>query len=248
MSSRTRQTAIAAALKGHSELTVKELAELCDTSEITIRRDLTALAAKGLVVRTHGGAMLPETTSFHQKDQRNAEAKAHIGQLAATFIEAGDVIFMDCGSTVFQMCAHLRKLERLTIITNSLPIVTELLGQPGFYFNLVGGEIDAGRRAVHGSMALEHISRYRAAKAFVGVDGISLAGGLSASSEKEASITLAMARQANETFLLCDSSKIEVDSYLAFAPVSMVSSLVTDRGLPLETRKKYEEAGVRVVN
>ena len=192
--------------------------------------------------------MLLESISFHQKDQRTAEAKAHIGQLAATFVEAGDVIFMDCGSTVFQMCAHLRKLERLTIITNSLPIVSELLAQPGFTINLVGGEIDAARRAVHGTMALEHIGRYRAAKAFVGVDGISLVGELSASSEKEASITLAMARQSNETFLLCDSSKIETDSYLMFAPVSMVSCLVTDKGLPSQTKSKYAETGLKVVN
>jgi DeoR family transcriptional regulator, fructose operon transcriptional repressor len=246
MSSKARQKGILEQLKRGEELSVKELADLFETSDITIRRDLITLSEKGLLVRTHGGAMLPEGTSFHQKESRNNEAKTYIGKLAASYVKTGDVIFMDCGSTVFQMCAHLRKLERLTIITNSLPIVAELLGQPGFTINLAGGEIDAGRRAVHGSMALEHIARYKADKAFVGVDGFSLDNGLSASGEKEASMTLAMACRTRETYLLCDSSKLEQDAYLQFAGLSHIDFLVSDRGISQVLAARYEQAGIRL--
>ncbi|WOK07938.1 DeoR/GlpR family DNA-binding transcription regulator [Imperialibacter roseus] len=247
MSSKARQKGILEQLKAGEELSVKELADLFETSDITIRRDLVALSEKGLLVRTHGGAMLPESTSFHQKELRSNAAKASIGKLAASYVKTGDVVFMDCGSTVFQMCKHLRRLEKLTIITNSLPIVTELLGQPGFTINLAGGEIDAGRKAVHGSMALEHIARYTADKAFVGVDGFSLANGLSASGEKEASITLAMAQRAVQTYLLCDASKLEKDSYLQFANHGLYHHLVADKAAPTELLLSYKAAGISVM-
>jgi DeoR family transcriptional regulator, fructose operon transcriptional repressor len=247
MSSKARQKGILEQLKRGEELSVKELADLFETSDITIRRDLITLSEKGLLVRTHGGAMLPEGTSFHQKESRNNEAKAYIGKLAASYVKTGDVILMDCGSTVFQMCKHLKRLEKLTIITNSLPVVTELLGQPGFTINLAGGEIDAGRRAVHGSMALEHIARYKADKAFVGVDGFSLANGLSASGEKEASMTLAMASRAKETYLLCDATKLEKESYLQFAPPTFFDVLITDKSMAGDLVDKYRKAGIRVV-
>lgn len=248
MTNRARRKAIVESLAEAEEITVKELAAMFDTSEISIRRDLVVLAEKGLLTRTHGGAMKPEKTSFLQKDQKNNEAKAYIGKLAVKQVQSGDIIFMDCGSTVFQMCRHLVHLERLTVITNSLPVANELIGQPGFTINLAGGELDSSRRAVHGPVALEHIGRYRASKAFVGVDGVSLAHGLTASGEKEASITMAMAAQSDVTYLLCDASKIEKDSYLKYAPLSLVHSIVTDQSLPATLKVAYEKQGVPIFN
>lgn len=235
------------ALRPGEELSVKELAEQFETSEITVRRDLTVLAEKGQVVRTHGGVMLPDKTAFAQKDQKFFTAKAHIGRLAAAQVTPGDIIFMDCGSTVFQMCTFLKDITDLTIITNSLPVANELAGQPGIRINLVGGELDTVRKAVHGVMADEHIARYRASKAFVGTDGFSLSGGLSAHSEKEASITLGMARQSKYTYLLCDASKLENDSYYQYGPVSLVHCLITDPAFDKQLEQRYAEAGIRLL-
>lgn len=248
MTNRARQRYIVEALKDGEELTVKELAERFQTSEISVRRDLVQLAEKGQVTRTHGGAMKPDKAGFLQKDEKNLVAKAFIGELATEQVKNGDVIFMDCGSTVFQMCRHLVHLEKLTIITNSLPVVNELIGTPGFIINLVGGELDAPRMAVHGPTALEHIARYRANKTFVGVDGVSLTSGLTARSEKEASVTLAIANQADLTYLLCDSSKIEKDSYMKFAPLSLVNAIITDQRLSPAIKAAYVEKGLTILN
>ncbi len=247
MSSKKRGKSMLEALHPGEELSVKELAEQFETSEITVRRDLTALAEKGLVVRTHGGVMLPDKTAFVQKDLKFSSAKAHIGKLAAAQVSPGDIIFMDCGSTVFQMCAFLNDITDLTIITNSLPVANELAGQSSIRINLVGGELDTARKAVHGAMAVEHITRYRANKAFVGTDGFSLAGGLSSHSEMEASITLGMARQSKFTYLLCDASKLENDSYYQYAPVLLVNFLITDPAFDRQLEKPYTEAGVRLL-
>ena len=247
MNSQLRRKFILEKLAETDEINVRALAQQAGTSGITIRRDLAWLATQGFLQRTHGGAVRADTlpvARFDQKQERRAEQKASIGQFAASFVLDHDVIFMDCGSTVFAMCAHLRQRISLKIITNSLPVALAFLDCPHISLNLIGGELDAARQAVHGQMALEHIARYRARKAFLGVDGLSLASGLTAQSEKEAAMTQAMAGQSAETFLLCDSSKLERDSYLKFAPLALAQHILTDLQVPDEVLRRYVEAGV----
>ncbi|RRB07286.1 DeoR/GlpR family DNA-binding transcription regulator [Larkinella rosea] len=229
---------------------VKELAELIQTSEITIRRDLTAMAADGLIYRTHGGAMKVglaiNPIQFANKTAVNSDNKDHICRLAAQEINDGEIIFMDCGSTVFRLCQFIRN-KRIQVITNSLPVVNELL-ESEVTINLVGGEVDSRRQAVHGLIANEHVARYRAHKAFLGVDGISAQHGLSANSETEAGMTLAMAGQAAEVYLLCDSTKLEKDKYVHFAPLSLIQVIVTDPAANPDVMEQYRQRGVRVMN
>lgn len=249
MSYQSRKQIILKVLDEKGDVDVKELAQVLETSEITVRRDLGAMAADGLLYRTHGGAMrlslVNQPISFVQKSAVNAEKKDHICRIAAAQIQDGDVIFMDCGSTVFRMCSFIRD-KRIKVITNSLPIVHELLNS-AVSINLIGGEVDAERQAVHGTMSTEHIRRYQADKAFLGVGGISLDKGLSAVSEKEAEMTLSMATNAQVTYLLCDSSKLGKDKYLTFAPLSIVDVLITDEQSS-DTIQAFKNAGVNVLH
>jgi DeoR family transcriptional regulator, fructose operon transcriptional repressor len=231
---------------GHSE--VKDLAQILETSEITVRRDLTVLAEEGLLVRTHGGAVKAnlshKSVSFVQKSLINFEQKDAICKIAASLINEGDVVFLDCGSTVFRMCPFIKNMK-IKVVTNSLPIVYELMGS-SVSLNFAGGEIDAERQAAHGKIAVKHFKNYIADKAFVGIDGISLKNGLSASSEKEAEITTALVQNARETYFLCDSSKLEEDRYLPFAPIGFVQNLITDSLASKTLLKQYQAAGVRI--
>lgn len=228
----------------------KELMQLLDASEITVRRDLTALADKGLVFRTHGGAMRcdlakdPEPVSFKGKATQNQDQKNYICEIASKFIVEGDVVFLDCGSTVFQIVQFIKN-KRIKVITNSLPILYDLIGTV-VSVSMIGGEVDQERQAIHGKMAIEQIGRYHATKAFIGTDGISIAKGLSSKSEIESEISLTMANNADEVFLLADSSKLEKDSFLKFAPISIVSSLITDQYASDIILKKYHNAGVKI--
>jgi DeoR family fructose operon transcriptional repressor len=229
MNYQTRKQKILAQLQEAGEVDIKVLASELGTSEITIRRDLNQLADDGILIRTHGGAMKvssPEMPhNFSNKAAVNQVAKDHICRRAAHEINEGDIIFMDCGSTVFRMCQFIKN-KRIKVITNSLPVIYELQNSL-VSINIIGGELDAERQAAHGKMAEEHIARYHATKAFVGVDGISKKG-LFANSEKEAGITLAFAAQSDHTYLLCDASKIGKESYLKFANFTLVNTLITD--------------------
>ena len=132
------------------------------------------------------------------------------------------------------------------MVTNSLPVLFELAGS-AVQVVIAGGEVDAERQAMHGLVATEQLRRYQVDKAFLGVDGISLARGLSANNEQEATISLAAAAAARQVFLLCDASKLERDKYFQFAPLSLVSTLVTDPGASSALLAQYREAGLRVL-
>ncbi|GAB2623734.1 DeoR/GlpR family DNA-binding transcription regulator [Emticicia sediminis] len=248
MSYQSRKQKILKIVEEQGEADVKELALKVETSEITIRRDLALMAADGLIFRTHGGAMKLSLANipanFEQKVATNIEQKDYIARLAAQEIQDGDIIFMDCGSTVFRICQFIKN-KRIKVITNSLPIVYDL-SNTEVSINLIGGELDNKRQAIHGQIAVEHIRRYQADKAFVGVDGISIENGLSAASEKEAEITTAMSSHSQLTYLLCDSSKLGKDKYLRFAALSIVDVLVTNE--VSEKLKTYQDLGVRILN
>lgn len=242
-----RKNKILQLVKESEEVFVKEMADATNASEITIRRDLQILAADGLIYRTHGGAMRPDIVKtpvdFVNKVASRISEKDYICKLGHQFIQEGDTIFLDCGSTVFRLCGLIKSMN-IRVITNSLPVVHELMNS-SVQVNLIGGELDKTRHAVHGRIAVEHIQRYKADKAFLGVDGISALHGLSANSESEAEITLAMASAAQEVILLCDSSKIGKDRYLQFAGLGLINILVTNE--MNESVRDIENEGVKVI-
>jgi len=231
MNFQKRKQIILRKLNDNGEVDIKQMAAELAASEITIRRDLNAFAADGLLYRTHGGAMkvnpLEVPHDFVNKAAKNVEAKDKICRAAAAQINDGDIIFMDCGSTVFRLCQFIKN-KKIKVITNSIPVIYELQNSL-VSLNIIGGEFDAERQAVHGRIADEHIARYKATKAFLGVDGIS-SNGLFANSEKEADITQAFAAHSAKTYLLCDDSKIGKESYLRFGELKMVDTIITNSG------------------
>ncbi|HEY4197803.1 MAG TPA: DeoR/GlpR family DNA-binding transcription regulator [Mucilaginibacter sp.] len=246
MNFQRRKQIIMEKLAVNGEVDIKLIAAELDTSEITIRRDLNQLAADGLLYRTHGGAMKVDPMQvphdFMNKAAKNVEAKDKICRAAANQISHGDIIFMDCGSTVFRLCQFI-KSKKIKVITNSLPVVYELQNSL-VSLNIIGGEFNAERQAVHGKIADEHIARYKATKAFLGVDGISR-NGLFANSELEADITQAFAAHSAKTYLLCDDSKIGKESYLKFGELNMINAIITNS--KSEELVYLKEQGVEVI-
>jgi DeoR family fructose operon transcriptional repressor len=149
---------------------------------------------------------------------------------------------MDCGSTVYRLCQFIKN-KKIKVITNSLPVVYELQNSK-VSINIIGGEFNSERQAVHGKIADEHIARYKATKAFLGVDGISR-NGLFANSELEADITEAFAKHSAKTYLLCDESKIGKETYLRFGDLKMIDAIVTNS--ESDELAYFEKSGVRLI-
>ena len=246
-----RKEIILNTLNENGVLYTQEMIKKCDVSEITIRRDLTELESKGLLIRTHGGAVKSKATdvlfTYDLKINKNRQNKEAICQLAANYIDEGDIIFIDCGSTLSLLTKFISRFSFLTVITNSLPIISELINFSNIRLSLIGGEIASERQAVYGPVTEKNIGMYHADKAFIGADGISLKNGLSSYDEKDAAITLKMMENSNEVFLLCDSSKIEKNSFIKFAPISNIHHLITDNRINPEQLKIYRDHGVDVI-
>ena len=246
MNFQKRKQAILAHLEVWDVADIKALAAELKVAEVTVRRDLNVLAEDGLLYRTHGGAMkvgdVAPAVPFANKAAVNVVAKEAICRRASSEIKDGDILFLDCGSTVFHMCPFIRN-KKVQVITNSLPVVYALQNS-AVALNIIGGEFDMERQAVHGKMAEYHIQKYRATMAFLGVDGIS-AQGLFANSEKEAITSLALAAQSKRNYLLCDASKIGRETYLNFAGLGLVNTVITDAAA-VDCRF-LKKAGVKVI-
>ncbi len=249
-----RKRFIVQKLKATEQVEVVDIVDAFQVSAITARRDLIQLEKEGLLVRKHGGAiqLQPQNKkklfSFDEKALINSERKEHIAKLAMRQIQESDVIFIDSGSTLFYLTAHLKEFNNLTVITNSLPVASELLGHPNIRVNLVGGEIDHERKAVFGLVAQHTLEHYHANKAFIGADGVSLQRGLTTYDEKEAAISRKIAASADEVYLLCDSSKIEKNSFVKFAPLSILKALITDNELPADVKSAYSAMNISIIN
>jgi DeoR family transcriptional regulator, fructose operon transcriptional repressor len=239
-------------LKKRDSATTREILEECTASEITIRRDLSELEEKGLLIRTHGGAIKKTTTDhlfgYNHKMNRNRENKEYICKIASKYINANDIIFIDCGPTLSFLPKYISRTESLTVVTNSLPVVSDLIHFNNIRLILIGGEVVNGRKAICGHSAERSILQYHANKAFIGADGISLSKGLTSYDEKQASVTLKMAENADEVFLLCHSSKIEKYSFMSFAPVSVLNHIITDKNLDNRLIVKYRNNNVNLIN
>ncbi len=251
MTHELRKKLILQMLDKNEAVTIKEIVNKCKISEITARRDLISLEQRGIIKRTHGGAILtsglPELFGFDNKAIEHREQKIEICKNAASFIEENDTIYMDCGTTVYFLARFITRYKNLRVITNSLPVVSELMPYPQIKLYLIGGELDNSRKALYGPMTENLIARYKADKAFIGAGGVSLEHGLSSVDEKEASITIKMAQAAKKVYLLCDSSKVENDSYFTYSSLSLVTSLITDKGLDRNYLELYRNKGLNMV-
>src|SRR5688572_1874171 len=241
-------------LSQDQQVEVLDITDAFQVSAITARRDLDQLEKEGLLVRTHGGAVKIKSTgqrklfSYDEKAILNKDRKEYIGELASQLVQESDVIFIDSGSTLFHLCSYLKKIKHLTVITNSLPVASELVGHPNIRINLIGGEVDHERKAVYGLISEMTLEHYHTNKAFIGADGVSLQKGLTTYDEKEAAISKKIAASSDEVFLLCDSSKIERNSSVKFAPLSILKALVTDYELPQAIKEAYTNSNIKVIN
>ncbi len=238
-------------IEREGRVNLQRLVTLFNVSEMTVRRDLNELEKKGFLIRKYGGAVKTEAIdtlfSFNRRVERSSEQKEAICRKASQFIHDGDIIFIDCGTTLFRL-AHFIKDKRIRVITNSLPVISELLNNSLIRLSFVGGDIDSDRQASYGRIAEKIISEFRADKAFIGIDGVSLANGMSSFDEKEGMVTKTMAEHAEKVYLLCDSSKIEKDSYFRFASINLIDFLVTDSFTDKELAERYKAEGVEILS
>lgn len=226
-------------------ISVKELCELLQASEATIRRDLTQLENENKLERTHGGAYISDSIelnyeeTFNQKELISAVEKKRIAKRAFETLAEGDSIILDSGTTTLELARLIGDSDlSLMVLTNSTIISTVLAKNTNVELFVLGGKVRLNTLATVGSMAIEMLKRYNLSKAFVGVNGIAAENGLTTPDTEEAEIKRAMLLAAKERIILTDSTKFQKIARCQIAPLSMVDKVITDTGLD---DKYYEQ-------
>ena len=229
---------------------VKELAVEIGISEATVRRDLKTMADAHEVELVYGGATLSRHSdfSFHSKNMRNVEAKRIVGELAVNLIQDGDQIFLDSGSTTFQMAAALKGKRSISVIANSIRLAEELSGIPDVNVIMLGGQYRAERMDTVGPLAMETMEQLRGYRAFIGADGVSMDFGPAASDIESSHLYRLAVRHARETILLLDHTKFEVASLYKIVEWDAISTVVTDRTPTPEWMEFFRAKTITVVN
>lgn len=215
-----------------------DLCDLLDTSEATVRRDLEWMEKEGILERTHGGATLSQRLIFEPEYQHRAqlhiEEKRSIGNLAASLIEPGDIVFINSGTTTTQVIQQIPSNSDITVFTNNLNATLEMVA-PGYHYFLVGGEYQPRSRSLSGGFAMENLKQIYANKAILGVDGFSLKHGCTVPTLSEAEVVRQMIeRTMGQIILVADRSKWGVVSNFPVASLNQIDILVTD--------EKFDEA------
>ncbi|MCA0755949.1 DeoR/GlpR family DNA-binding transcription regulator [Paenibacillus sp. N4] len=226
-----RIAAIMEHLKQHERIDIKEICRLFDVSRDTARRDLLKMEELGLILRTHGGAVLPKKTKevyeYKERLGRESGEKHEIANLAASLIKTGDFIMMDASTTV-QFAAEQLSAENIVVVTNSIDIADVLSKKEKVRTCLLGGELHSQHRFLFGQSTIAKLADYHANKLFLGACGIT-ANGLSYPHEEDGAVKREMIRRADQVIVLADHTKFGEQMFYKIAELDAVDLLITDK-------------------
>ncbi|MDR2608880.1 MAG: DeoR/GlpR family DNA-binding transcription regulator [Treponema sp.] len=230
---------------------VNDLMDEYHVSIETIRRDLEFLESEGYLRRVYGGAVLndfyrPEQ-ALSQREQTNYLQKQAIGKLAVDFIEDGDTIYIDSGTTTIELTKHLGEKRNLTIITNALLIAREaMISNYDCRVIMLGGELRRNELATSGTGTTADLNNFYMTKAFLSAGGISLKSGVTEYDLHDAENRRLIPRRAEKIIMLADYSKFGITTMNYIMPIEDISVLITDWNVPESVLEPYRSRGIEI--
>lgn len=234
---------------GHA--TVFQLSTIFKVTEVTIRQDLEKLEKEGFIVREHGGAYLKNiglnVKNFVLQNQDHLAEKASIAEKALEYINDGDTIILDSGSTTTEIAKLITNYKNLTVITNALNIAMILGVIPEINLVVTGGEFKAPTLSLTGQKAADFFEGLHVDKLFLATAGITLKSGLTYPSISDIVVKRAMIESANEVFLVADSSKVGKSSFASLGALSLIDSLITDSHISEDDIKMLKNNDIKII-
>jgi DeoR/GlpR family transcriptional regulator of sugar metabolism len=246
-----RRDKILELLKEDGSAKVIDLAKLFKVTEVTIRQDLEKLEKDGLAFREHGGAFLKnvedQVRSFSLANQDNIDKKELIAKKCLEFIESGDTIILDSGSTTTEIAKNLKGFKNLTVITNALNIALMLGANPGIEVIMTGGEFKPPTLSLTGQKAADFFRGINVQKLFLATAGISLKAGLTYPSISDIVVKKAMIDAAETTYLVADSTKIGKSAFASLGALSLIDYVITDKGIEDKHKEVFRQNEIELI-
>ena len=230
---------------------VSELSETLGISQITIRKDLDFLESRGLVWRSHGGALAPRNgalfdPALKEKEHQHSAEKVRIAKAAIELVQESQCILLDSGTTTTAIASLLRDFHSLTVITNAINIATILSGSR-MEVILTGGTLRPNSSSLVGPIAEDVLREIHADILFLGVDGFDLQVGLTTPNILEARVNRAMINASSVVVAVCDATKFHKRSMALIVPPSRVHCVITDRTLAATDCETLRSAQIEVI-
>jgi DeoR/GlpR family transcriptional regulator of sugar metabolism len=250
---RERQQDITRLIEKNGRARVTDLAERFGVSAVTIRKDLLVLEADRKVVRTHGGAIVPQAhrpePAFDVRERLQRDAKSRIGAAAAARVSDGQSIVLDASTSASYVARHLKVRDSwhfLTVVTNSIRIALDLAGHPGITVLMLGGRVRGEALSVVGPLGDGVFRRVNVQTAFLGAAGFTVENGLTDAMEEEAQIKRSMVSAAREVIAVVDHTKWGRTASATFCRTDGLTGVITDEEAPAEMVERLEAMGITV--
>lgn len=228
----SRRKEIIELLQDDEIITVAQLSDRFDVSPVTIRKDLDMLENRGLLKRVHGGAQkvtpLQQQLSCEGRRQYRSKEKMEVARIAAKYINDGDSVILNVGSTSAFVCDELKNKNNLLLITNALHLFVELVDCRNITTVFLGGRIDNDMQITVGQEVIEQLMKYRADKLLLGMDGVDAVAGATSYNYIESSIMQQMIAQAKEKYLIVDDFKIGRVAFSHIADLTAFDGVITN--------------------
>ncbi|SJZ48777.1 DeoR/GlpR family DNA-binding transcription regulator [Garciella nitratireducens] len=231
-------------------VSISDMSKILGVTEMTIRRDLKILEEKGLIIRIHGGAKKKQEVSFvelssNEKRVLHVEEKKYVAKLAGKLVQENDIIYIGPGTTNELVYDYIT-VSYAKVITNSMSVFLKFKDDSRFELILIGGKFRSRTDTFVGNFTNELLKKIRVKKAFIGVNGISNDHIMTAN-EEEALCQRIIMDNANEVYILCDSSKIGKQDFYSFYDLKDVTAVITDDKIDDTIKKEYENK-VKIIN
>ena len=246
-----RRHHILSKMQQEGRVLVSELSDTLGISRITIRKDLDYLESKGMVRRTHGGAIPPQGSilqdlSFREKEKKQFKEKQRIAKAAAALVEEGTCVLLDSGTTTTAIAQELKRFSHLTVITNAVNIAAELSGTD-FEVIMTGGTLRKNSFSLVGPQAEDMFREVHADILFLGVDGFDTAIGVMTPNMLESRVNRAMVKCATRVVAVCDSTKFGHRSLALIVPPTAIHTVITDDQIRDEDVEALKALGIEVI-
>lgn len=246
-----RRNEILMKLQAERRVVVSELSQLYDVSEETIRRDLEKLVNEGVAIKSYGGAVINENANlevpFNIRKNYNVIGKQKIAEQIAAMVKDGESLMLDASSTAVYIAKALKEKKNLTVITNSIEIIVELMDMPEWKVLSTGGLSREGSFALVGPQTDKMLKSYHVDKAVISCKGFDLESGITDSDELHANNKITMLGAAGKKILAVDKSKFDKTAFTAIGALDDITTVVTDEGPDRRWLQAFEEAGIECV-
>lgn len=241
-----RQAKIIAMIQSKGSALVEELAKELKVSPMTIRRDLVKLEADNQVERCHGGAVAAQEVTYADKQTSYQQEKKNIALVCEHFVSEGDMVFLDAGTTTFEIAKRIKDIPRLVVVTNDLEIAHFLISSPAELI-LCGGAVQKSTGSMFGYYATQMLQDFQFDAGFFGAACIDEEFQVLTPTIDKAFLKRETARQCKRSYLVVDASKFQKQSMTKINHLGDYTAVVTNYRFQIAEREKLDKLGASLI-